>query len=100
MRFHNVLRCSTAPLRLSTALTPPLAPQADQERLTQLFFEQFNVNSLFLCDQAVLALYALGKTSGTVIDLGHGKVGARPRPDTTCWQGCLHAAFGCVFACC
>ena len=50
--------------------------QVDRERLTQLFFEQFNVSALFLCDQAVLSLYALGKTSGTVIDLGHGKVGA------------------------
>jgi len=34
------------------------------------------VTSLFLCDQAVLSLYALGKTSGTVIDLGYDKVGA------------------------
>ncbi|KAK9842049.1 hypothetical protein WJX81_005988 [Elliptochloris bilobata] len=53
---------------------PLFTSKADQERLTQLFFEQFNVNALFLCDQAVLSLYALGKTSGTVIDLGHGKV--------------------------
>jgi hypothetical protein len=52
--------------------------QADRERLTQLFFEQFNVTSLFLCDQAVLSLYALGKTSGTVIDLGYDKVGEDP----------------------
>lgn len=50
--------------------------QVDRERLTQLFFEQCNVSALFLCDQAVLSLYALGKTSGTVVDLGHGKVGA------------------------
>ena len=34
------------------------------------------MTSLFLCDQAVLSLYALGKTSGTVIDLGYDKVGA------------------------
>jgi hypothetical protein len=34
------------------------------------------VTSLFLCDQAVLSLYALGKTSGTVIDLGYDKIGA------------------------
>lgn len=79
-------------------LTPRPAPQADQERLTQLFFEQFNVNALFLCDQAVLSLYALGKTSGTVIDLGHGKVGART--DITCRQGHRHAAFGGVLASC
>lgn len=80
---------------------PVPAPQADQERLTQLFFEQFNVNALFLCDQAVLSLYALGKTSGTVIDLGHGKVGAcPPRPRHSVPTGRLYAALGCISAFC
>ncbi len=77
---RHIMQHSTALARHGTALTLPPAPQADQERLTQLFFEQFNVNALFLCDQAVTSLYALGKTSGTVIDLGHGKIGARPGP--------------------
>ena len=90
----RVMRPSTSVTCHSTALTPTPGPQADQERLTQLFFEQFNVNALFLCDQAVLSLYALGKMSGTVIDLGHGKVGARPGPDSARWQGRPHAALG------
>lgn len=30
-----------------------------------------------LSEQAVLSLYALGKLTGCVIDLGHGKTGAR-----------------------
>ena len=50
--------------------------QAEKERLTQLMFEHFNVEGLFLCDQAVLSLYAAGKLSGCVVDMGHTKVGA------------------------
>jgi len=49
--------------------------QADRERLTQLLFEQFNVAGVFMCEQSILSLYSIGKTSGTVVDLGHGKIG-------------------------
>ena len=49
--------------------------QADRERFTQLLFEQFNVAGLYLGEQGVLSLYSVGKTTGTVIDLGHGKTG-------------------------
>ena len=49
--------------------------QADRERLTQLLFEQFNLAGLYLGEQGVLSLYSAGKTTGTVIDLGHGKTG-------------------------
>lgn len=46
--------------------------------MTQLMFEEFNVPGLFISDQAVLSLYALGKLTGCVVDLGHGKTGALP----------------------
>lgn len=49
--------------------------QADRERLTQLLFEQFNVAGVFMCEQSILSLYSISKTSGTVVDLGHGKIG-------------------------
>ncbi|KAK9820164.1 hypothetical protein WJX72_006966 [[Myrmecia] bisecta] len=52
---------------------PLYTSKADRERLTQLMFEEFNVSGLFLCDQAVLSLYAIGKLTGCVIDFGHGK---------------------------
>ena len=45
--------------------------------MTQLMFEQFNVASLFIADAPVLSMYALGKLSGLVVDIGAGKVGAR-----------------------
>lgn len=50
--------------------------QVDRERLTMLFFEQFDVGGLFMCEQSILSLYSVGKTTGTVVDLGHGKTGA------------------------
>ncbi len=49
--------------------------QADREQFTQLLFEQFNVAGLYIGEQGVLSLYSVGKTTGTVIDLGHGKTG-------------------------
>lgn len=53
---------------------PLLTPKADREQLTQIMFEVFNTNGLFIQDQATLALYAVGKLSGCVVDIGHGKV--------------------------
>lgn len=52
---------------------PLFTPRADREQLTQLAFEEFNMTGFFLCDQPVLSLYAVGKITGTVVDLGHCK---------------------------
>jgi actin-related protein len=53
----------------------PAVVQVDRERLTQLAFEQFSVAGLFLAEQSVLSLYSVGKTTGLVVDFGHGKTG-------------------------
>ena len=49
--------------------------QADREQLTQLAFEEFNMTGFFLCDQPVCSLYAVGRITGTVVDLGYAKTG-------------------------
>ena len=49
--------------------------QADREQLTQLLFESFQVEGLFLAEQPVLALYSLGRLAGCVVDVGHDKTG-------------------------
>ena len=49
--------------------------QADQERLAQLMFEEFNVAGLFMCTQPVLSAFALGKLTCLVTDVGHDKTG-------------------------
>lgn len=50
--------------------------QGDREQLAQVAFEAFNVAGLYFADQAALALYSTGKSSGLVVDIGHEKTGA------------------------
>ena len=52
-----------------------LLVQVARERLTQLLFEHNNAASLLVCDSPVLSLFAMGKLSGCVVDLGHDKTG-------------------------
>ena len=50
----------------------PLAAKSNREQLTQVMFENFQFPAFFLANSAVLSLYALGRTTGTVVDVGHG----------------------------
>ena len=53
---------------------PILTPRRDRERLASLVFERFNVSGLHVADAPVLALYSVGRLSGTVVDIGHDAV--------------------------
>jgi actin-related protein 7 len=53
---------------------PLLTPRRHRELLAQCMFEVFNLEGLYVQDSASLALCALGKLTGCVIDIGHGKV--------------------------
>ncbi|KAG5356816.1 Actin-2 [Yarrowia sp. C11] len=63
------------PLLLTEA---PLNPRSNRDRAAQIFFETFNVPALYVSIQAVLALYASGKTTGLVVDSGDGVTHAVP----------------------
>lgn len=56
----------------------PLNPRTNRERSAELFFETFNVPALFISIQAVLSLYATGRTTGVVLDSGDGVTHAVP----------------------
>ncbi|KAJ3085360.1 Actin-2 [Quaeritorhiza haematococci] len=56
----------------------PLNPRQNREQAAQIFFETFNVPALFMSIQAVLALYASGRTTGIVLDAGDGVTHAVP----------------------
>merc|ERR1711869_180324 len=47
-------------------------PKANHERMMQIMFETFNVPAMYVAIQAVLSLYASGRTTGIVMDSGDG----------------------------
>ncbi len=51
---------------------PPLNPRQNRERMAEIMFETFNVPALYIATQAVLSLYASGRVTGTVLDIGDG----------------------------
>ena len=50
----------------------PMNPKANRERMAQIMFETFQVPALYVNIQAVLSLYASGRTTGCVLDSGDG----------------------------
>mgnify|MGYP000849027687 FL=1 len=48
----------------------PLTPKADKEKMAEIIFEKFNVPQFYIGNQAVLSLYASGRTTGLVLACG------------------------------
>lgn len=67
--------CVQHPVLLTEA---PLNPRSNRDTAAQILFETFNVPALYTSIQAVLSLYASGRTTGIVLDAGDGVSHAVP----------------------
>eukprot|EP00915_Cephaloidophora_sp_WS-2016_P001271 GHVH01001818.1.p1 GENE.GHVH01001818.1~~GHVH01001818.1.p1 ORF type:complete len:389 (+),score=41.31 GHVH01001818.1:342-1508(+) len=65
----NIKSPDENPVHLTEA---PLNPRQNRDKMAQIFFEQFASPALYISIQAVLVLYASGKTSGLALDCGDG----------------------------
>ncbi|CAK8995739.1 unnamed protein product [Durusdinium trenchii] len=69
--FFNQLRVQPTERAVLLA-EAALNPKANRERMTQIMFEVFYTPAIYVSTQAVLALYASGRTTGIVCDSGDG----------------------------
>ena len=69
--FYNDLRVN--PNEHPILLTePPLNKNQNKEKMAELMFDTFNVPAMYISMQAILSLYASGRTTGIVVDSGDG----------------------------
>jgi actin-related protein len=69
--FHAELKVT--PEEHQVLLTEaPLNPKGNREKMSEIMFEKFNVPAMFVAIPAVLSLYGSGRTTGLVLDSGHG----------------------------
>ncbi|CAG7734518.1 unnamed protein product [Allacma fusca] len=60
---------------------PPWNPRNKREKLTEIFFEKYQVPAFFLAKTAVLAAFANGRSTGVVVDSGATHTSAIPVHD-------------------
>ncbi|KAF9165505.1 hypothetical protein DFQ26_009884 [Actinomortierella ambigua] len=54
----------------------------EHERITQIFFESFNVPGLYLAEEPLMTLYGCGSVTGLIVDIGHNSTEITPIIDT------------------
>ena len=62
----------------------PLNSKKAREKMTQIMFEKFSVKGFYIQTQAVLSLFASGRTTGIVVESGHDISHTVPVFEGTC----------------
>jgi actin len=70
--FYNELRCVPSEVQGVLITEAPRNPRANREMMTSKMFETFEVRNLYVAIQAVMSLYANGRSTGLVVDSGDG----------------------------
>lgn len=51
---------------------PPLSPHTNREKYAEMLFETFKTPAMHIAYQSRLSMYSYGRTSGLVVEVGHG----------------------------
>jgi actin len=70
--FYNELRVSPEEAKGVLLTEAPKNPKQNRERMISIMFETFQVKNVYVALQAVMSLYAAGRTTGLVMDAGDG----------------------------
>jgi actin-related protein len=70
--FYNELRVQPDECTGVLLTEAPRNPKNNREKMTELMFETFQVKNMYVALQAVMSLYAAGRTTGLVTDAGDG----------------------------
>lgn len=56
----------------------PFSPATNREKLVEVAFESLRCPAMYVASQSVLSVYAHGRVSGLVVDIGHGVTSTVP----------------------
>jgi actin-related protein len=70
--FYNELRVAPEEITGCILTEAPRNPKANREKMVTIMFETFQVKNVYVAIQAVMSLYAAGRTTGLVCDSGDG----------------------------
>ena len=70
--FYNELRCAPEEAVGVLLTEAPRNPKQNREKMVSMMFETFQVKNVYVALQAVMSLYAAGRTTGLVCDAGDG----------------------------
>ena len=70
--FYNELRVTPSEVQGVLVTEAPRNPKANREKMLTVMFETFEVRNMYVAIQAVMSLYANGRSTGLVVDSGDG----------------------------